>query len=228
MQALSDTGVAVRHHRVDVRDRGGVADLVQDVVRRHGQLDLVLHGAGVVADSLVTDKSPEQVRRVLSIKLGGALNLVSALGPLATDDGAGGRTAPRLRALLLMSSVAGWFGNPGQADYAAANRALDALAARLDREWGARVASLAWGPWDSPGMVTEQVRTGFAAKGVSLIPPQAGVEAFLEVVSGAVGGSHVVLGSGPWSRTGDQSVAVPSQARLPGEERQARLAGANR
>ena len=56
-------------------------------------------------------------------------------------------------------------------------------------------------------MVTDQVRRGFEERGVTLVAPDAGVRAFLDVVDGSDVGSHVVLGSGPWSRQDAREVS---------------------
>jgi acyl transferase domain-containing protein/NAD(P)H-dependent flavin oxidoreductase YrpB (nitropropane dioxygenase family)/NAD(P)-dependent dehydrogenase (short-subunit alcohol dehydrogenase family) len=195
LRALRDIGVRTEYHQLDVRRRTEVRSLLDDVYARHGRLDAVVHGAGVVEDRLVVDKDRSSVERVVATKVAGALHLAEALRPES------------LRLLVFLTSVAGWFGNPGQGDYAAGNRALDALAARLDEEWPGRVVAMSWGPWDGgSGMVTPQVREGFLARGIVPVRAEDGVAAFLEELRhGGADNHHVVLGAGPWCGRGDLS-----------------------
>ena len=59
--------------------------------------------------------------------------------------------------------------------------------------------ALSWGPWDAPGMVTDEIKRQFSARGVVLVDPAAGARAFLdELRNDAPGGHHAVLGAGPW------------------------------
>ena len=81
----------------------------------------MIHGAGVIEDRLIADKSPDSLARVLAVKAGSAQTLAQRLRP------------DSLRFLVLFSSVSGRFGNRGQADYAAASEVLAQLANELDR-----------------------------------------------------------------------------------------------
>jgi acyl transferase domain-containing protein/NAD(P)H-dependent flavin oxidoreductase YrpB (nitropropane dioxygenase family)/NAD(P)-dependent dehydrogenase (short-subunit alcohol dehydrogenase family)/acyl carrier protein len=199
LEALRSLGARVEYHRMDVTQRDEVRRLVDDVYAQHGRIDAVVHGAGIVEDRLLVDKDPRSVERVVSTKVGGALHLVEALRPES------------LRLLVMLTSVAGWFGNPGQADYAAANRALDALARRLDDDWPGRVVAMSWGPWDGgTGMVTGEVRRGFLSRGIVPLPPECAVSAFVdEIRHGRKGEHHVLLGSGPWSPRDADPAEVP-------------------
>jgi polyketide synthase 12 len=124
----------------------------------------VVHAAGVLDDGLVDTLTAEQLERVMRPKLDAALHLHE----LTADA--------ELSAFVLFSSVASLIGSPGQANYAAANAALDALAARR-RADGLRASSLAWGLWaDTTGMtgdldeaeLARLERTGFGALSAEL------------------------------------------------------------
>src|SRR5262249_61816725 len=121
----------------------------------------VIHGAGVIQDKLLCDKTPESFDRVLGTKLDGALTLARLLEPKA------------LRFAAFFSSVAGRFGNRGQGDYVAANEALNKLAVWLDRRWPCRVVSLIWGPWSGVGMVSD-LEGHLGRRGLGMIPPDVG------------------------------------------------------
>jgi acyl carrier protein len=99
----------------------------------------VVHAAGVLDDGVVGSLTAERVERVLRPKVDAALHL-HELVPDAE--------------LVLFSSVAALIGSPGQANYAAANAALDALAQQR-RAAGRPGSSLAWGLWGDAGMAGE-------------------------------------------------------------------------
>jgi NAD(P)-dependent dehydrogenase (short-subunit alcohol dehydrogenase family) len=190
LDAVRRLGAAAEYLSADLGDQAAVRSLVTDVYRRHGRIDAVIHGAGLLEDRLLADKDITSAQRVLAAKAESALLLAENLDPETTQ------------AYLLFSSVAGLFGNKGQADYAGANVVLDLLARNLDARWPGRVASLAWGPWEG-GMAAAEVQERFRQRGVEVIDRAAGRSAFLaELVQPSGSACQVVLGDGPWSRRG--------------------------
>nr|WP_020497365.1 type I polyketide synthase [Sciscionella marina] len=131
---LSGLGARVDLVAADVTDRAALAD----VLSRYPITGLV-HTAGVLEDGLVTGLSPEQLHRVLAPKVDAAAHLHE----LSAD----------VEQFVLFSSASGVFGNPGQANYAAANAFLDALAQHR-RAAGVPAHSLAWGSWARTGGMT--------------------------------------------------------------------------
>jgi NAD(P)-dependent dehydrogenase (short-subunit alcohol dehydrogenase family) len=107
LAAIRAVGGRVEYHACDVRTPA-FADVIAAIYARHGRLDGVIHGAGVVEDKLVRHKSPASFERVVATKLAGARTLADALRP---DVGF----------VAFFASVSGVFGNRGQTDYAAAN-----------------------------------------------------------------------------------------------------------
>ncbi|RPF24840.1 type I polyketide synthase [Streptomyces sp. TLI_185] len=139
---LEGAGAAVRVVACDVADRAAVADLLADLPGRY-PLTAVVHAAGVLADGTVEALTAESIDHVLSAKAGGAVNLHE----LTRDH--------TLSAFIQFSALAGTLGNAGQANYAAANAFLDALAAQR-RASGLAGTSLCWGWWEqSSGMTGE-------------------------------------------------------------------------
>jgi NAD(P)-dependent dehydrogenase (short-subunit alcohol dehydrogenase family) len=170
LEACAAAGARVEYHCLDIRDGERFGALIDDVYGRLGRIDGVLHGAGVIDDRLLQDKTAESLTRVFTTKVSGALTLARKLRP----EG--------LKFLAFFSSVAARFGSRGQGDYSAANEFLNKLADDLARRWPGRVVALNWGPWDG-GMVTEptrDVRWVYEDAGVRLIPVAEGARACLD------------------------------------------------
>ena len=169
---MQDLGCTYEYHSLDVRDTKALATLIDDVYQRHGRLDGVIHGAGVIDDKLISDKTAGSFATVFGTKVDSANVFATKLRPES------------LRFLVFFSSVSGRFGNAGQSDYSAANEYLNKLADRLNHRWPARVVSVNWGPWDA-GMVSDELREIYASKGIGMIPIREGVESLAAEVHAA-------------------------------------------
>ncbi|MEU1056683.1 SDR family NAD(P)-dependent oxidoreductase [Streptomyces sp. NPDC005876] len=167
LDLLTEAGADVRYVRTDVRDREAVQDALAAARRDWGPITALLHGAGVLADQHITDKSDAEFTEVFITKVEGLANLLDA----TRDD--------PLRLLCVFSSVSARVGTAGQCDYAAANETVEHLAAiRATLRPDCRTKAISWGPW-STGMVTSAHAEHFRRLGVALLTPQAGTEAFL-------------------------------------------------
>jgi acyl transferase domain-containing protein len=187
LERLAAAGARAVYHAVDVRDGAAVKRVLAEVRQRHGAIRGLVHGAGVLADRRIEDKTAEQFDSVYATKVTGLQNLLAALAP---ED---------LKVIALFSSYTGRFGRIGQVDYAAANEVLNKLAQQASRRRpDCRVVSINWGPWNG-GMVTPGLRKVFEQEGVGLIEPAAGAE-FLrrEICAPANAGVEVLaLASAP-------------------------------
>ncbi|MFI2584790.1 SDR family NAD(P)-dependent oxidoreductase, partial [Streptomyces rochei] len=161
---LSQAGARVSVEACDVADGAAVADLVA----RHG-VGAVVHSAGVLDDGTVESLTPERLAGVLRPKVDAAWNLHEATKDLDLD------------AFVLFSSMSGILGGPGQANYAAGNTFLDALA-RHRRALGLPATSLAWGPWtQDAGMIGTLSDTDvrrIARAGMPELTPEQGAALF--------------------------------------------------
>ena len=189
---IAAAGSPVNYTQIDVRDIDTFAAFIESLYLLLGRIDGVIHGAGVVEDKLLRDKSLESFQRVFDTKVRGAL----MLNKMIRDD---------VKFVVFFSSVAGAFGNRGQVDYASANDVLDKLAHAWQTRISGRVLSVNWGPWADTGMVSEALEREYARKGIGLIPQADGVNALLrELASGGPGESQVVLMCGTPESFGEQ------------------------
>lgn len=207
---LVGVGARVMYRAVDVRDAAAVAAACAEARAAYGPITDLVHGAGVLADKKIEDKTPEQVDRVMDTKVLGLAALLAA----TRDD--------PLRTVSLFSSVAGRFGNVGQVDYAMANEVLNhlaqALAARGRAPGGLVVKSLNWGPWEG-GMVTPALKQLFAARGVAVLSHGDGARHFVDELSSLADAAVEVVFGGPIAPAGpgDAARTLITEVRRPRE-----------
>jgi acyl transferase domain-containing protein/NAD(P)H-dependent flavin oxidoreductase YrpB (nitropropane dioxygenase family) len=182
LAAIERAGGRVRYHSVDVRDAPAFGGLIDALYEEHGAIAGVIHGAGVIEDKLLVDKTRGSFDRVFDTKVRGALTLAEKL-------------RPDVRFVVFFSSVASAFGNRGQTDYAAANDVLDKLAVQLNERLDGRVVSINWGPWDSAGMVSPELRREYGRRGIGLIPLAHGSKQLLAELNanGGANESQIIL-----------------------------------
>ncbi len=158
IRQLKDQGCQVRILICDVADRRQVQDSLASIAAEMPPLRGVFHAAGILDDAAIAGLTQQRLEKVLAGKVRGAWNLDRATQNLPLD------------LFVLYSSVASVLGSPGQANYAAANAALDALAHQR-RARGLPALSVNWGPWGDGGMATRT--TGLAdrlrSQGIELL-----------------------------------------------------------
>ncbi|HEY3698179.1 MAG TPA: SDR family NAD(P)-dependent oxidoreductase, partial [Spongiibacteraceae bacterium] len=195
--AIEAAGARVNYTPLDVRDIELFGAFIQGLYERYGRIDGVIHGAGIIEDKLIRDKSAESFQRVFDTKVRGALVLYK----LIRAD---------VKFVVFFSSVASAFGNRGQVDYAAANDVLDKLALALRAQMRGRVLSVNWGPWADTGMVSAQLEREYARKGIGLIPLRNGIDALLhELACGSRDDAQVVLMCGTPASFGAERLGAP-------------------
>jgi NAD(P)-dependent dehydrogenase (short-subunit alcohol dehydrogenase family)/acyl carrier protein len=184
LKKIRSTGASVYYYSADVRKFDTVEAIIDSIRLEHGPVTGIIHGAGVLEDRLIIDKTEEQFERVYDTKVSGLNNLLKA----THQD--------PLKYLVLFSSVAARLGNKGQVDYAIANEVLNKMAqtesaVRTD----CRVISINWGPWDG-GMVTTALKREFERNGIHLIPTGYGAESMIyEMMAPNNSSTEIVIGA---------------------------------
>ncbi|SDM29049.1 type I polyketide synthase [Allokutzneria albata] len=175
VEALRARGVEVVVAQADVTQRADVARVLADMDRRMPPLKGIVHAAMVLDDRTVLDLDDERFERVLAPKVLGAWNLHELT---ANHD---------LDFFVLYSSASTILGSPGQANYAAANAFLGALA-RHRVALGKPALCVDWGLFAEAGIMADRTAEGsrLADRGVGALTPEQGTE-----ILGALLGSDV-------------------------------------
>ncbi|GIU42653.1 hypothetical protein TUM4630_04170 [Shewanella algidipiscicola] len=165
LDAFNAVGASAEYISMDVSN----ADSVNGALSAMTQITPItglIHGAGVLADKHIQDKTLDELARVYGTKVNGLKALLSVID------------ASQLKLVAMFSSAAGFYGNTGQSDYAMSNDILNKAALQLSAKHpNAKVMSFNWGPWDG-GMVNPALKKMFTDRGVYVIPLQAGAELF--------------------------------------------------
>ena len=140
---LRSAGARVSIVACDVGDRDAVRELLEQVPEEL-PLGAVVHAASALDNGVIESLTPESLNAALWPKVDGAWHLHELTADLD------------LSAFVLCSSATGVMGNPGAANYGAANTFLDALAAHR-RAHGLSGTSIAWGLWEESGLDAVQL-----------------------------------------------------------------------
>lgn len=183
LRALRDHGSEFSYLQADVTDAAQVDAAMRDVMARHGRIDGVVFGAGVLDDRFLKDKDEAAVARTYHTKATGADNVLNALD---------GLTEPEF--VVFFSSLSSTLGNRGQTDYSAANAYLDRRAITLNASRAGHYLAVNWGPWEGLGMIDETLQKHLEGMGVHAIGRDEGV-AFLfdELAAGKRAGQVLAM-----------------------------------
>ena len=172
-RTLEETGCSVHYYSCDVNDLESLSNTVEKIECEVGPVRGIVHGAGLLADCKIWNKDMERFRAVLDTKYKGLCNLLSCVDK------------EKLKLVVAFSSVAGYFGNDGQMDYAAGNEFLDKFAHRFRKKYpNCKTLAINWGAWDG-GMMDYIYRKTLTEKGYVLIPLEVGANYFAnEIICG--------------------------------------------
>jgi acyl transferase domain-containing protein/acyl carrier protein/thioesterase domain-containing protein len=205
---LEQAGCAVVVESCDVADRAEL-ERVFAAVPADRPLSAVVHAAGVLDDGVVGSLDAERLRRVMAPKVDAGWHLHELTRELD------------LSAFVLFSSVASTFGAPGQANYAAANAFVDALAVER-RAQGLPALSVAWGLWEQTSAMTGDLSAADLAR-VSVLGAPLSDERGLELLDRAQNAGEPLLaaleldvaGLRPLARAGMLPPVLSALVRVP-------------
>lgn len=195
VRMLEELGATVEYRTLDVADREAVRQLVLQVQEDHQGLHAIVHAAGVLRDSLLLNKTAQEIAAVLAPKVAGLVNLDEASREIELDW------------LIAFSSTSAALGNAGQADYAAANGFLDSFA-HYRNELVAqglrhgRTVSVNWPLWKEGGMRIEASSEQAMERltGLKALESGAGLGALYGVLGAGLGQAMVLHGTLPTIR----------------------------
>ena len=174
IQKLKSLGGHFEYIAADVTQEDHVEQAISQVVSRFGNIDLLVHGAGIQLSKQLKDRSHDEFRRTYSVKVGGLKNLVKSCR----------RNLNRMPAVNVLTSAYSIFGNDGQHDYGAANETLDRLCV-LGRTQQHFWSSIAWLAWDGIGMTRGSEYQALAQqRGLSMLTPESGAPFLHQVLEG--------------------------------------------
>jgi acyl transferase domain-containing protein/acyl carrier protein/NAD(P)-dependent dehydrogenase (short-subunit alcohol dehydrogenase family) len=208
IQAVQQAGGTAYYFSVNMTDAEGVAEVVKQVRDRCGRIDVLLHAAGLERSHFLPDKDSREFDLIFDVKSDGWFNLLHAIGDMP------------LGATVAFSSIAGRFGNAGQADYSSANDLLCKITSsfRTTRP-STRGIVIDWTAWGGIGMATRgSIPKMMELAGIDMLPPEAGVPFIRrELTLGGTRGEVVVgqrLGAllNEWDVTGGLDVAAAERS----------------
>jgi polyketide synthase PksN len=210
LDGLSADG-RLRYEQVDLGDLQQVEQLMAGIHGEYGRLSGILHSAGMIADDFILRKTDVEFARVLAPKVTGTVHLDLASAHVELDF------------FALFSSLAGAMGNPGQADYAAANGFMDQFAVYRNLQVAAgqrhgRTRSINWPLWQAGGMAVDQAARELMEQATGLQPMQTatGLRAFARSLE--LPHDQILVAEGDLTRVRRALFAVPSRPSEPDAE----------
>jgi len=174
LDGLSTQAGRVSYRQLDLGNLDQVKELIAAIEDEYGQLNGILHSAGMmITDNVILKKASAEFSQVLAPKVTGTYNLDQASRDVELDF------------FVLFSSIASARGNPGTADYATANGFMDRFAAYRNRQVSAkqrrgRTRSINWPLWQAGGMRIDPASQELLRQTTGMQPMQTatGLDAF--------------------------------------------------
>lgn len=140
LQDLEKLGAELQIASADVADEEQMRTVIEAAQQRFGQINGVIHAAGVAGGGLLQLKTPEMAAGVMAAKVRGTLVLENLF------------KGENLDVLVLCSSMSAILGGLGEVDYCAANAFLDAFAHYHSSRYGIPTISINWDVWQEAGL----------------------------------------------------------------------------
>ena len=183
IDAVRAAGGTAHYYSVNLTDADSVDKAIQQVRERSGHIDVLLHAAGMERSHFLPDKDPREFNLIFDVKSDGWFNLLHAIGDMP------------LGATVAFSSIAGRFGNAGQADYSSANDLLCKITSSLRTTRPAtRGIVIDWTAWGGIGMATRgSIPKMMEMAGIDMLPAEAGIPLIRrELTAGGTRGEIVI------------------------------------
>ncbi|QCT29649.1 SDR family NAD(P)-dependent oxidoreductase [Bacillus velezensis] len=171
-------GSSVQYIRGDFSDSRDAERIIKTIKRKFGEINGVIHSAGVTHDALLIQKSKDEIQEVIAPKINGTVLLDSLL-----------QTEP-LDFFVMFSSSTSMYGNIGQTDYALANRFIDLFAEwregmRRKKERSGVSVAIGWPLWEDGGMKVDKQTEKWMKQKIGMVPLSKtnGIKAFQDSLS---------------------------------------------
>jgi NAD(P)-dependent dehydrogenase (short-subunit alcohol dehydrogenase family) len=150
---LEDLGVDASIHRGNVASAEDCQRSLQEVIDRHGRVDILINNAGIIADKPILKMAQDDWYKVLAVNLSGAFFMSQAALQRMLERGTG--------RIVNISSIVGQIGNIGQSNYAASKSGMFGLTMSLAREAASTLQRSGRADPDGIGLTVNAVAPGF-------------------------------------------------------------------
>ncbi len=181
MNSIKKAGGKVYYLNINITDSRGLKQALAGLSGLTRPITGIIHAAGNLSDKKIEKKEIHDINRVFKTKVKGLEALIQSVN---VGD---------LKHMIVFSSVAGFFGNAGQTDYAAANEVLNKYVYNFSKQYPrCKAVAINWGPWDS-GMVTPDLKKLYQAHHLEIIPSDIGADFFVKELGCGKHGNQVII-----------------------------------
>uniref|UniRef100_UPI00272B21A7 type I polyketide synthase n=1 Tax=Vallitalea guaymasensis TaxID=1185412 RepID=UPI00272B21A7 len=193
IKEIEKQGATVIYQQVDISSKRQVNNFIREIEDNYGNIDGILHSAGIIKDNFIIKKQREEILQVLAPKVTGLVNLDKATMSMPMDF------------FVLFSSGAGAEGNIGQADYSMANAFMDAYSkyrnslVTTGKRFG-KTLSINWPLWKDGGMHVDDDTEQLLKEntGMTAMKTESGINAFYQGLE--IGKDQVMVFEGDKSK----------------------------
>nr|WP_054749795.1 beta-ketoacyl reductase [Ruminiclostridium josui] len=178
LEELEKLGATVRYQQMNVANRQDVRMVIQSIKNQYGNINGIIHAAGLIQDNFIVKKTQKELKNVLAPKVTGLVNM-----DLESKD-------MNLDFILLFSSGAGAMGNMGQIDYSAANAFMDQFASYRNelvssKQRYGRTLAINWPLWKSGGLHVDEENEKLVMRNTGMVAMKSsrGIKAFYRCFS---------------------------------------------
>lgn len=173
LEELKKYGAKITYLRADVSLQTDLQRVIEEIHREFGDLNGVIHAAGILKDSFILKKTDQEIRNVLSPKIEGVIALDEATKNESLDF------------FVMFSSLSAILGNVGQCDYSYANAFMDAFAKHRQQQRSGKTISINWPLWAEGGAKVDIAIEEWMQKtfGLKTLSTHEGITAFLTALN---------------------------------------------